>query len=75
MSGWDCVYHVGDRCEKVTGKGCDPGMKGCVLAGRFRFSNTSKNRPAGLRPPSRPPIEVEERDDAVQTPETGTSSP
>jgi hypothetical protein len=25
---------------------CDPGMKGCVLYGRFVFSNPAKNRPA-----------------------------
>lgn len=56
MGGWDCIHHVEDRCEKVRGKSCNPGMKGCVLAGRFRFSNPEKNRPAGLRPPPRPPI-------------------
>jgi len=26
---------------------CDPGMKGCVLFGRFTFSNPDKNRPEG----------------------------
>jgi len=25
---------------------CDPGMKGCVLYGRFRFSNEAKNKPS-----------------------------
>ncbi|WP_211563233.1 hypothetical protein [Magnetovibrio blakemorei] len=24
---------------------CDPGMKGCVLYGRFRFSVEEKNKP------------------------------
>ena len=24
---------------------CDPGMKGCTLYGRYRFSNDDKNKP------------------------------
>ena len=31
---------------KVKQLPCDPGMKGCVLYGRFEFSNPAKNRPA-----------------------------
>lgn len=45
MSGWGCVHDVNGVCERVAGRSCDPGMKGCVLAGRFRFSNEAKNRP------------------------------
>jgi hypothetical protein len=46
MSGWGCPHVDPDgACTKVGGRPCDPGMKGCVLAGRFRFSNPSKNRP------------------------------
>jgi hypothetical protein len=27
----------------VDGKKCDPGMKGCTLSGKFRFSSSEKN--------------------------------
>lgn len=47
MSGWGCPHVDKDgACTKVAGRPCDPGMKGCVLAGRFRFTNPTKNRPA-----------------------------
>lgn len=49
MSGWGCVHDLDGKCQKVAGRPCDPGMKGCVLAGRFRFSNEAKNRPASRR--------------------------
>lgn len=45
MSGWGCVHDVNGVCSRVADRPCDPGMKGCVLAGRFRFSNEAKNRP------------------------------
>lgn len=45
-SGWGCPNEVKGMCRKVSGHACDPGMKGCVLAGRFTFSNEAKNRPA-----------------------------
>jgi len=45
MSGWSCVHDQDGRCGKVANRPCDPGMKGCVLAGRFRFTNPAKNRP------------------------------
>lgn len=45
MSGWGCPHQMGETCSRVGGRPCDPGMKGCVLAGRFRFSNEEKNRP------------------------------
>lgn len=44
MSGWGCVHDQNGICAKVANRPCDPGMKGCVLAGRFRFSNPAKNR-------------------------------
>jgi hypothetical protein len=46
MSGWGCVHELDGKCQRVAGRPCDPGMKGCILAGRFRFSNEAKNRPA-----------------------------
>lgn len=48
MSGWGCPHELKGICQHVKGRACDPGMKGCVLAGRFRFSNETKNRPPRL---------------------------
>ncbi len=45
MSGWGCPHELKGLCQHIQGRICDPGMKGCVLAGRFRFSNEDKNRP------------------------------
>ncbi|CDH43298.1 MAG: hypothetical protein IPL59_00275 [Candidatus Competibacteraceae bacterium] len=45
MSGWGCPHQFNGICQQVKDRPCDPGMKGCVLAGRFRFSNDTKNRP------------------------------
>jgi orotidine-5'-phosphate decarboxylase len=42
--GWGCPHEVNDVCTKVDGLPCDPGMKGCVLAGRFVFADEDKNR-------------------------------
>jgi hypothetical protein len=42
--GWGCPHEVNDKCTKVNDLPCDPGMKGCVLAGRYVFANEDKNR-------------------------------
>ncbi|CAK0765412.1 hypothetical protein CCP3SC5AM1_410003 [Gammaproteobacteria bacterium] len=42
--GWGCPHEVNGICQHVNGKNCDPGMKGCVLFGRFIFSDPTKNR-------------------------------
>lgn len=42
--GWGCPHEVDDRCTKVNNLPCDPGMKGCVLAGRYVFANDDKNQ-------------------------------
>nr|VFK22040.1 MAG: hypothetical protein BECKLPF1236B_GA0070989_12911 [Candidatus Kentron sp. LPFa] len=49
MAGWGCPNEANGICLRVQGRVCDPGMKGCVLFGRFVFSNTDKNRPGGPR--------------------------
>lgn len=41
--GWGCPHEVNDRCSKINDLPCDPGMKGCELAGRFRFADEDKN--------------------------------
>lgn len=44
MAGsWGCPHEIDDRCTKVNNLPCNPGMKGCVLHGRFRFADESKN--------------------------------
>ncbi|HEB82749.1 MAG TPA: hypothetical protein ENJ11_07795 [Gammaproteobacteria bacterium] len=47
MSGsWGCPHERKGRCARVRDRACDPGMKGCVLYGRFAFSNNDKNSPS-----------------------------
>ncbi len=41
--GWGCPHEANDICTKVNNLPCDPGMKGCVLAGRFVFADEAKN--------------------------------
>lgn len=41
--GWGCPHEIDDKCTKIDNLPCDPGMKGCVLAGRFVFANDDKN--------------------------------
>lgn len=42
--GWGCPHEVDDKCTKINNLPCDPGMKGCVLAGRFVFADEDKNQ-------------------------------
>jgi hypothetical protein len=49
MGGWGCPHEVRGECQRVLGRACEPGMKGCVLAGRFLFSEPTKNTPRVLR--------------------------
>jgi len=46
---WGCPHEYRGRCHRVQDRECDPGMKGCVLFGRFQFSNEEKNRPEAAR--------------------------
>ncbi len=46
MASWGCPHEIDGVCQKVNQMPCDPGMRGCVLYGRFVFSNPAKNRPA-----------------------------
>lgn len=45
MSSWGCPHEIKGVCTRVNNFPCDLGMKGCVLFGRFRFADPSKNRP------------------------------
>jgi len=51
MASWGFPHEMDGICQRVNRIPCDPGMKGCVLYGRFVFSNPAKNRPA--KPDSR----------------------
>lgn len=36
MAGaWSCPHEAEGRCARVGGRVCEPGMKGCVLHGRY----------------------------------------
>ncbi len=37
MSSWSCPHDREGVCQLVKGARCDPGMRGCVLHGRYRF--------------------------------------
>jgi hypothetical protein len=45
MSSWGCPHEANGNCSRVNNQPCDPGMKGCVLFGRFVWADESKNRP------------------------------
>ncbi|MDE2309783.1 MAG: hypothetical protein KGL01_03010 [Betaproteobacteria bacterium] len=47
MGGWSCPHEHDGKCARVNDVPCDPGMKGCVLFGRFVWADESKNRPTG----------------------------
>jgi hypothetical protein len=52
MASWGCPHEVDGACQRVNQAACDPGMRGCVLYGRFEFSNPAKTgrpRPVGER--------------------------
>jgi hypothetical protein len=45
MAGaWGCPHEVDDTCTKINNLPCNPGMKGCVLAGRYVFASEDKNK-------------------------------
>ncbi len=62
MGAWGCPHEARGQCGRIKGLACDPGMKGCILFGRFVWSVEAKNRPQ--RPhrqePKRPPTVAEE---------------
>jgi hypothetical protein len=54
MSSWGCPHDLGGKCTRVNNVRCDPGMKGCVLFGRFVWADESKNRPAKTQRGNKP---------------------
>ncbi len=65
--GWDCPHNLNDTCLRVKDRPCDPGMKGCILFGRFVFSNAAKNRP-----PRQPRSKTGERTPGAKKPASST---
>lgn len=45
MSAWGCPHDANGVCQKVPGAVCAPGMRGCVLEGRVKFSDPQLNQP------------------------------
>lgn len=46
MSGsWGCPHEVDGLCERLKGAICDPGMRGCVLAGKVEFTDGREHAP------------------------------
>jgi len=66
MSSWGCPHDLNGQCQRVLGRPCEPGMKGCVLFGRFTFADESKNisKRAKARADAGRPPEPDEPDPA-----------
>lgn len=45
MSSWSCPHDDNGVCMRVSGAVCDPGMRGCVLHGKYVFANQDPNAP------------------------------
>ena len=44
MAGaWGCPHEINGLCHKLNALPCNPGMKGCVLFGRYVFACAEKN--------------------------------
>ncbi|MBP9714513.1 MAG: hypothetical protein KBD60_12625 [Sterolibacterium sp.] len=79
MAGaWGCPHERDDICTKVNNLPCDPGMKGCVLAGRYVFFNDdAKNerlRAKRAREATQADISVEAAADADVTAATAIAA-
>jgi len=42
-TSWSCPHEVDNMCYLVNPSPCEPGMKGCILHGRFIFAKSGKN--------------------------------
>lgn len=67
MGSWGCPHEIRGVCTKVNNVPCDPGMKGCVLAGKYVFANSdAKNERLRAK---------HAREKAVNTDESGSTNP
>jgi hypothetical protein len=55
-------------CLRVEGRDCDPGMKGCILFGRFVFSTDEKNISRHTRPKTEQKDATTARTDTSKSP-------
>lgn len=51
---WGCPHESEGKCTRVNDIPCDPGMKGCILFGRFVWADPAKNRPGGPKKERKP---------------------
>lgn len=49
---WDCPNESNGTCKRVDGAYCQPGMKGCILAGKVQFPEGEA--PSPVWPPEHP---------------------
>ncbi len=42
MASWGCPHEIDGKCSRINDLPCDPGMNGCVLAGRYVFVNSDE---------------------------------
>lgn len=62
MGGWDCPNQVDGKCMRVKSLPCEPGMRGCILHGRFAINNTKR---VNLNTKSKP--NIQSKDEASST--------
>jgi hypothetical protein len=57
MGSFGCPHEVDERCQRVSGAYCVPGMRGCVLQGKVEFPDGEIPRPRWPEgeQPRRPP--------------------
>jgi hypothetical protein len=56
MGSFGCPHEVDERCQRVNGAYCVPGMLGCILHGKVVFPDGKERRPRwpdGARGPTR----------------------
>ena len=62
MSAWSCPHDLDGVCQKVYGARCDPGMRGCVLFGKYKFASEEKNsvrKPVKAGPKPEPAAQIQ----------------
>ncbi|MDR2788940.1 MAG: hypothetical protein LBD06_11455, partial [Candidatus Accumulibacter sp.] len=52
---WGCPHELNDRCVKIKGRPCVPGMKGCVLYGLQKTEDGEDRVPEDRVPEDRVP--------------------
>lgn len=66
--GWGCPHEVDEVCTKINNLPCNPGMKGCVLAGRYVFADDAKNARLREKQARETPSSAPSTDDSAKSP-------